>query len=134
MFYVPSLGIYTQMSSPTPVPIFINRTQHFWVITNLMSVMLLQSWFSVFISTSYTKSFVWPQKLKSKGMKSKDRGHHRTGTSQKVSHKRRCSSTKVEWDGRTPSGKRSLYSRHAALELPRVLRHRVNANRRILVL
>jgi hypothetical protein len=97
MFYVPSLGIYTQMSSPTPVPIFINRTQHFWVITNLMSVMLLQSWFSVFISTSYTKSFVWPQKLKSKGMKSKDRGHHRTGTSQKVSHKRRCSSTKVEW-------------------------------------
>jgi hypothetical protein len=34
MFYVPSLGIYTQMS--TPVPIFINRTQHFWVITNLV--------------------------------------------------------------------------------------------------
>jgi hypothetical protein len=26
MFYVPSLGIYTPMSSPLPVPIFINRT------------------------------------------------------------------------------------------------------------
>jgi hypothetical protein len=25
MFYVPSLGIYAQMSSPQPVPIFINR-------------------------------------------------------------------------------------------------------------
>jgi hypothetical protein len=67
-------------------------------------------------------------------MKSKDRGHHRTRTSQKVLHKRRCTSTKVERDGRTPSGKRSPYSGLAALELPRVLRHRVNANRRILVL
>jgi hypothetical protein len=66
------------------VPIFINRTQHFWLIT--ASAMRSWSGSSVFISTSYTKSFVWPQKLKSRGVKSRDRGRHRIGTSQNQSH------------------------------------------------
>jgi hypothetical protein len=80
MFYVPSLGIYTHLS--TPVPIFINRIQHFWVITNLVSSVCYAFPELVFciISTSYTKSFVWSQKLKSKGVKSRDRVRHRIGT------------------------------------------------------
>jgi hypothetical protein len=53
-----------------------------------------------------------------------DWGRHRI-------NKCRSSSTKVQRDGRTPSGKRSPYGRLAGLKL---LRHRVNANRRILVL
>jgi hypothetical protein len=54
-----------------------------------------------------------------------NRGRHRIGISQKswsepTSHKYGCSSTKVQRDGRTPSGKRSPYGRLAGLELPRV--------------
>jgi hypothetical protein len=49
-----------------------------------------------------------------------DRGRHRIGISQnQTSHKCRCSSTKVQRDGRTPSGKRSPYGSLAGLELPR---------------
>jgi hypothetical protein len=53
------------MSSPPPVPIFINRTQHFWVITNLVSVMRSRSWSSVFISTSYVNlAIAWENMLR----------------------------------------------------------------------
>jgi hypothetical protein len=50
-----------------------------------------------------------------------DRGRHRIwNQSEPTSHKCRCSSTKVQRDGRTPSGKRSPYGSLAGLELPRV--------------
>jgi hypothetical protein len=68
MFYVPTVGIYTDLS--TSISIFINRIQHFWGYYESGAQRLRsQSWSSVFISTSYTKSFVWPQKLK--GVKSR---------------------------------------------------------------
>jgi hypothetical protein len=54
----------TQSLTRQTIPVFINRIQHFWVITNLARSVCyrFQSWSSVFISTSYTKSFVWLQK------------------------------------------------------------------------
>jgi hypothetical protein len=42
----------------TPVPIFINRIQHFWVFTNLVRG----------VCNGFLE-FVWPQKLKSRGVK-----------------------------------------------------------------
>jgi hypothetical protein len=51
-----------------------------------------------------------------------DRGRHRIGISQNQPHINADvpSSTKVQRDGRTPSGKRSPYGSLAGLELPRV--------------
>jgi hypothetical protein len=79
MFYVPSLGIYTQMSTYAGTNFHKQNSAFLGYLLVLRiwfaaSAMRSQSWSSLFISTSYTKSFVWPQILKFKGVKSRDRG------------------------------------------------------------
>jgi hypothetical protein len=63
-----------------------------------------------------------------------DRKRHRIGISQHQPHINADVTPQkyIQRDGRTPSGKRSPYSRLAALELPRASPY-ANANRRILV-
>jgi hypothetical protein len=83
---VPSVGIYTHLS--TPIPIFINRIQHFWGYYESGSQRLL-----CVRGVGLLYLFQLPTPNLSCGN----------------------SSTNVQREGRTPSGKRSSYSRLAAL-------------------
>jgi hypothetical protein len=75
----------------TPVPIFINRIQHSGLlrIWFAASAMRFRSWFSVFISTSYTKSFVscGPKNKNPKGLNRGIRDANLLDQSEPVSHK-----------------------------------------------
>jgi hypothetical protein len=91
-----------------------------------------RSWSSVFMSTSYTKSFVWAQKVKNQ--KRLNRGRHCIGTSQNQPR------INADVAPQKYNGTEGILQENARrmVALPvlnyQVIRHRVNANRCILVL
>jgi hypothetical protein len=110
MFYVPAVGIYTHLS--TPIPIFINRIQHFWgyyeAEAGSQRLLCVPGVGLPYLFQLPTPNLsCGPKNQNPKGLNRGFGTPSYWNQSESASHKRRYSSTKVQRDGRTPSGKRS---------------------------
>jgi hypothetical protein len=134
MFYVLSTGIYTHLS--TPIPIFINRIRHFWIITNVVCSVCYafpELVFCIYFNFQHQILSAAP-KIKIQNGSIEDRERHPIGTSQNQPH------INADVAPQKYNGTEGLLQENARriVAFPllhyHVLRHRVNANRRILVL